>query len=111
MNHMTLRTAPSPSQVLPTGSPHPTLTRRGFLKRAAQTAAALALPQIVPGSVLGRDGGVAPSDRIVMGGIGIGNRGSYDLDCFLPQKDVQFIAVCDVKKARREAVKKRADAR
>jgi hypothetical protein len=46
-----------------------------------------------------------------MGGIGIGNRGSYDLDCFLPQNDVQFVAICDVKAARREAVKKRADAR
>ena len=44
-----------------------------------------------------------------MGGIGIGNRGTYDLGCFLEQKDVQFVAVCDVKKARRDAVKKIAD--
>src|SRR4029079_2790589 len=105
----------SPQIGPPTGKPpransHP-LTRRRFLKKAAQFGALLAAPQIIPASILGRDGGVAPSDRIVMGGIGIGNRGSYDLDCFLPQKDVQFIAVCDVKKARREAVKKRADAR
>jgi hypothetical protein len=87
------------------------VTRRSFLKLAAQLGALAAVPQIVPGSVLGRDGGVAPSERIVMGGIGIGNRGSYDLDCFLPQNDVQFVAVCDVKAVRREAVKKRADAR
>src|SRR3954468_15344203 len=72
-------------------------TRRSFLKAAAQFGALLALPQIVPGRVLGKDGGVAPSERIVMGGIGIGNRGSYDLDCFLPQQDVQFVAICDVK--------------
>src|SRR5437763_1765874 len=72
-------------------------TRRNFLKTALQLSAALMVPQIVPGRVLGRDGGVAPSERIVMGGIGIGNRGSYDLDCFLPQQDVQFVAICDVK--------------
>jgi hypothetical protein len=87
------------------------LTRRHFLKAAAQVGAVLMLPQIVPGRVLGRDGGVAPSERVVMGGIGIGNRGSYVLDCFLPQNDVQFVAVCDVKANRRDAVKKRADAR
>ena len=40
-----------------------------------------------------------------MGGIGIGGRGGYDLSCFLPQPDVQFLAVCDVKAARRQAVK------
>ena len=50
---------------------------------------------------LGLDGAVAPSERIVVGGIGIGNRGTYDLGCFLEQKDVQFAAVCDVKEARR----------
>jgi predicted dehydrogenase len=44
-----------------------------------------------------------------VGGIGIGNRGSYDLECFLQQPDVQFAAVCDVKEGRRAAVKKRAD--
>ena len=66
-------------------------------------------PQIIPSSALGRDGAVAPSERLVMGGIGIGNRGTYDLGCFLEQKDVQFVAVCDVKATRREAVKKIAD--
>jgi hypothetical protein len=55
------------------------------------------------------DGGVAPSEQIVMGGIGIGNRGTYDLGCFLEERDVRFIAVCDIKKARREAIKKKAD--
>jgi hypothetical protein len=94
----------------PSARPAP-VTRRGFLKTAAQVGAFLTLPQIVPGRVLGRDGGVAPSERIVMAGIGIGNRGSYDLDCFLPQQDVQFVAICDVKEARRQAVKKRIDAR
>src|ERR1017187_2602781 len=85
------------------------LSRRRFLKTAAQLSALLAAPQIVRGAVVGRDGGVAPSDRIILGAIGIGNRGTYDLGCFLEEPDVQFVAICDVKAARREAIKKRAD--
>ncbi|MBN2290960.1 MAG: Gfo/Idh/MocA family oxidoreductase, partial [Pirellulales bacterium] len=65
-------------------------------------------PQIIPQTAFGK-GAAAPSDRIVMGGIGIGSRGTYDLSCFLPQPDVQFVAVCDVKADRRAAVKKIAD--
>ena len=87
------------------------LSRRGFLKAAIQVSALLAAPQIVRGAVLGRDGGVAPSERIALGGIGIGNRGSYDLGCFLEEPDVRFVAICDVKAGRREDVKRRADAK
>jgi len=83
--------------------------RRGFLKTALSASAAVMAPTIIPSSALGRDGSVAPSERIVLGGIGIGSRGTYDLGCFLEQKDVQFVAVCDVKAARRTAVKKIAD--
>jgi hypothetical protein len=71
----------------------------------------LAAPQIVPGAVLGRDGGVAPSERIILGAIGIGNRGSYVLGCFLGEPDVRFVAICEVRGDRRQAVKRRADAR
>ena len=86
------------------------LPRRRFLKTALSAAgAAVMAPTIIPSSALGLDGAVAPSERIVVGGIGIGNRGTYDLGCFLEQKDVQFVAVCDVKEARRTAVKKIAD--
>ena len=85
------------------------LERRRFLRTALAAGTAFAAPQIIPSSALGRDGAVAPSERIVLGGIGIGNRGTYDLGCFLEQKDVQFVAVCDIKQARREAVKKIAD--
>jgi hypothetical protein len=79
------------------------------LKATLQAGAILASPQIVKAAVLGRDGGVAPSERIVLGAIGIGNRGSYVLGCFLEEPDVHFVAICDVKDARRKAVKKRAD--
>src|ERR1051325_528113 len=85
------------------------LNRRGFLRTALQAGALLAAPQIVRGAVLGKDGAVAPSERIVLGAIGIGNRGTYDLGCFLEEPDVRFVAICDVKAERREAIKKRAD--
>jgi len=87
------------------------LNRRRFLRRVVQAGAVLVAPYVIPGAVLGKGGVVAPSDRIVLGGIGIGNRGSYDLGCFLQEPDVQFVAVCDVKAARREAVKKTADSK
>jgi predicted dehydrogenase len=87
------------------------LKRRQFLKTALQAGTAFALPQMIPGSVLGKDGATPPSEQIVLGGIGIGNRGTYDLSCFLPEPDVRFVAVCDVKAARREAIKKMADAK
>jgi hypothetical protein len=85
------------------------LNRRRFLKAAAQAGALLTLPQVIPGTALGKSGSVAPSERIVLGGIGIGGRGGYDLGCFLHEPDVQFVAVCDVKAARRKAVKEMAD--
>jgi predicted dehydrogenase len=86
------------------------LHRRRFLKQALSAAgAAVMAPTIIPSSALGLDGAVAPSERIIVGGIGIGNRGTYDLGCFLEQKDVSFAAVCDIKQSRREAIKKTVD--
>jgi hypothetical protein len=87
------------------------LNRRRFLKAVVQAGAVLAAPYVIPGTVLGKDGGVLPSERITLGGIGIGNRGGYDLGCFLQEPDVRFMAICDVKAARREAVKKMADSK
>src|ERR1019366_5627192 len=106
-------TTPAPLPTLNPARIEPALplNRRRFLKAAVQVGALLAAPQVVRGAVLGRDGGVAPSDRIVLGGIGIGGRGTYDLGCFLEEPDVHFVAVCDVKAARREAIKRKADAK
>jgi len=87
------------------------LTRRGFLKTAAVAGAALMAPAVIPGSALGKDGAVAPSERIVMGGIGLGGRGTGDLGWMLPEADVQFVAICDARKERREAIKKIIDGR
>ena len=79
------------------------LSRRSFIGRATS---ALALPVFVPASALGRDGSVAPSNRIVMGTVGMGGRGSGVLQSWvLPEKDVQVVAHCDVWKQRRDNVK------
>ncbi len=87
----------------------PLLKRRGFLKKSLAAGAAVAAPMVIPASALGLDGAVPPSERIVVGGIGIGRRGTYDLGCFMEQPDVQFAAVCDIKEAQRQAVKKKAE--
>jgi len=86
------------------------LTRRQFLGRGAMAAGIATAPWVIPASALGRNGSVAPSERIVMGGIGLGGRGSYDLGALLNHKDVQVVAVCDLVKGRREAAKKSVDA-
>jgi predicted dehydrogenase len=85
------------------------LDRRQFLGAAAGVGAAAFMPTIIPARALGRDGATAPSERIVMGGIGIGSRGEFDLNWFLKNPDVQFVAICDARKTRREAVKGIAD--
>jgi hypothetical protein len=88
-----------------------TLTRRRFLTRGAMAVGAVALPYYIPASALGRNGAIAPSERIVMGGIGIGGRGSYDLSAMLNERDVQWVAVCDVLKSKRQAAKNMVDSK
>jgi predicted dehydrogenase len=57
------------------------------------------------------DGAIAPSERITLGGLGLGGRGTGDLNCFMDNPDVQFVAICDVRRERRDAIKKMADGR
>lgn len=78
-------------------------TRRNFIKAAALT---IGMPTIIPASALGKNGRVAPSNRIVMGGIGIGPRGRKVLACFLQQPDVQFVAIADAQATQRETVRR-----
>jgi len=83
-------------------------SRRRFLKTAAGTAAAA---YVIPASALGADGRPAPSERIVMGGIGIGNMGRGDMGNFLGRGDVQYVAACDVKKGVRDGCLNRINQR
>lgn len=77
------------------------MNRRQFLKRGAGITAALAAPFIVPAKVLGRDG-VAPSDIITVGCIGVGWQGTSNMEGFLAEKDCRVVAVCDVDKSHLE---------
>jgi len=70
------------------------VTRRDFVKKSAAASgtaiglAALGMPVVNP--VFGA------SDRIRMGFIGIGNRGSQLLELFMTNSDVDVVALCDV---------------
>ncbi len=81
-------------------------TRREFLQTAG---AALAVPYVITSKALGQEGVPPASERIVMGGIGIGNMGTGDRDAFLGRPDVQYVAVCDVRKGARDAAKDKVD--
>jgi predicted dehydrogenase len=83
--------------------PAPASGRRSFLRTSLA-------PMIVPGSVLGRNGAVPPSDRIAMGLIGAGSRGRLVLGYFLEQKDVRMVAVSDCFADRRLLAKQQIDA-
>ncbi|NQT26961.1 Gfo/Idh/MocA family oxidoreductase [candidate division KSB1 bacterium] len=68
-------------------------SRRSFLKL---TAAALTAPYIIPASALGKNGFIAPSDRINIGVIGVGKQGSGHVWGFLRMPETQVLAICDV---------------
>ncbi len=84
------------------------VTRRQILAGVA-AGAAFALPTIVPSRVLGRDGAIAPSEKINLGVIGIGPRCTYVLTSMLGLPDVRCVAIADVQKSRREAGKTLVD--
>ncbi len=66
--------------------------RREFMKRAGGALAGMGAAAYVPSRVLG----AAPSNRITLGVIGMGNQGFNDTRGFLQLDDVQVVAVCDV---------------
>ncbi|HEV2295840.1 MAG TPA: Gfo/Idh/MocA family oxidoreductase [Tepidisphaeraceae bacterium] len=78
---------------------HNRVTRREAIKTGAAgvvAAAAFGFPSVVPSRVLGKDGAVAPSNRIVMGCIGMGGQGNFNMMRFAGFPEVQVVALCDV---------------
>jgi predicted dehydrogenase len=65
----------------------PTQTRRQFARNLAAAGAVTALSS---SRVLGAN------NRIRLGFIGLGNRGDQVLDAFLPHKDADIVALCDL---------------
>lgn len=75
----------------------PRHSRRRFL---AGASAAIAGPLIVPASALGRGGSLPPSERITIGMLGVGNRGSSSLRAMRPLPDHQVVAIADCRRKR-----------
>ncbi len=86
-------------------------SRREFIQRSAAVAAGtFVLPQIIPSTALGMGGKLSPSDRIVMGAIGTGSQGTGNLRELLKfNKQLQFVALCDVDKKHLENAKSMVD--
>jgi predicted dehydrogenase len=78
--------------------------RRQFLHTAAR-AASCAIPVIIPAAALGRAGRLAPSERIIIGCIGVGNMGTADMRALMTIPDAQVVAVCDVNRTMRDRAK------
>lgn len=85
----------------------PALSRRDFLRQAALGGAALALPTVLPSSVLGQN---APANRITIGLIGLGLMMRGHQQHFCNREDTQVLAVCDVYRDRRERAKAEVEA-
>jgi len=85
-------------------------SRRSFLRATATfSTAAITLPYFVPGRVVGAGGATPPSEKIVMGCIGVGSMGGGHLRGFSAQEDVRVAAVCDLRRKFREKAKQRVD--
>uniref|UniRef100_UPI0032164780 Gfo/Idh/MocA family protein n=1 Tax=uncultured Draconibacterium sp. TaxID=1573823 RepID=UPI0032164780 len=78
------------------------MKRRNFIKSTALATGAIVVPIIIPPGCRGKNGTTPPSDKIVMGGIGLGGMGTGDMNNFLGNEAVQYVAVCDVDKSHRE---------
>jgi predicted dehydrogenase len=80
------------------------LARRPFLRHLARAGlGALAFPDLIPSSAIGAGGNTAPSNRIVMGCIGVGGQGTRGMaggiwapeGGFIGRPEIQVVAVCD----------------
>jgi len=75
------------------------LSRRQFLAHTTVAAAALGFPAIIPSTAFGAN------DKISIGCIGIGGRGVHNMRNFLGLDGCRIVAVCDVRKDRRDWAK------
>jgi predicted dehydrogenase len=71
------------------------MNRRNFI---ARSTAAMVLPLIVPGCVVGRGQASRPSNRINIGVVGWGMQGPSNTQNFLSLSDCRVVAACDLDK-------------
>ncbi|GGZ27329.1 dehydrogenase [Echinicola pacifica] len=79
-------------------------SRRNFMKGAATAAAGFYL---VPRHVLGGPGFTAPSDKIVVAGIGVGGKGESDINMMYKSGQAEIGYLCDVDDRRAATSRKR----
>jgi predicted dehydrogenase len=86
-------------------------SRREFVKRSATTVlGAIVLPHIIPSTAIGMGGRLSPSDRVIMGAIGVGSQGKSNMRNFIKlENQVQFVAICDVDTVHQAEAKALAD--
>ncbi len=68
-------------------------SRRDFVKNAAIAATGF---MIVPRHVLGGKGFIAPSDKLLIAGVGVGGKGQSDLTGFAKNPKAEIAFLCDV---------------
>lgn len=86
------------------------IRRRDFVKGVTGICfGTIAIPQIVPSSIFGADGAAVPSERIVIGCIGLGIQGTGNMKAFLGNSEVRLAAVCDVHEIQRQKAKQTVD--
>ena len=94
------------------------MRRRDFLKKSGVALAAAGTagaswsvgPTVLRAAVLGRDGAVAPSERINVAMIGMGRQArQYNVVQFLGMPDTQVVAVCDVDAWRLDNAKRQVE--
>ncbi|MBI2299419.1 MAG: Gfo/Idh/MocA family oxidoreductase [Armatimonadetes bacterium] len=73
-------------------SDSPSITRRGLLRGCLAVGAA---PLFIPASARGQAGRPAPSERLTVAMIGIGNMGSGHFGYWLGNRETQLLATCD----------------
>ncbi|WP_313191738.1 Gfo/Idh/MocA family oxidoreductase [Sphingobacterium sp.] len=79
-------------------------SRRDFIKNSAIAAAGIS---IVPRHVLGGTGFTAPSDKLVVAGIGVGGKGESDIKSFHDSGKADIAFLCDVDDRRAANSRKR----
>ena len=80
--------------------------RRSFLRKSLFAASGIiGAPMIVPAHTISGTTGISPSDKINLASIGVGGMGTGHVRSFLGYPDVQYRAVCDVRKEHRDRAK------
>ncbi|MFV2068040.1 MAG: Gfo/Idh/MocA family protein [Pirellulales bacterium] len=79
------------------------LTRRDVLRAGSAAAAGIAAPYIIPSTALGNADTPPPSERVTLGHIGVGGRGTWLLQQSQVGVGIQSLAVADCYKDHRDS--------